>query len=579
MVRLLPAVTLVLAAYIPCTAQQVIYSEDFEGAAPTFTLNTPDMGSVVAGDNTWLVNNAYTGGQGTLECFGIPFSFSIPNTAAQPSGIASPNGNYMHITSMAAISSGVLNCNFAAADGLCTNAASHFARMSTDVSTAGASDATLSFWWICAGSPDNFGELYYSTDGGTSWTVIPPVNGAYRNQSAWVQQTVTLPAFAGQATLRFGFRFVNNEATAASDPAFGIDDVSITTTSQAATLVTGALPSSSYCPGSTLSVPYTATGTWDTDNIFTAELSDANGSFGAPTALGSITSNTSGNIAANIPAGTPTGTGYLVRVVGSDPAIVASNTQAITVVEAPYAGEDHHISYCSNEGPQVLLDEFPGASACGSWTSPDGNAMSGILDPATAPAGGYTYTTNCPGDCPQDEAVLVVGIVAAPNAGDSAGVTVCTNDAAFSLFSELGGTPDAGGTWALLGAPHSGNFTPGTDPGGCYLYTVAGISPCSNATAVVCVEVINCTGINEQADGWPGLRWIGQQGSTQLIEVGKDQPDHVGVFEPSGRAVAADLHAAGQKLALNLRGAASGVYVVRLTQGNRTAVLRVVQQR
>ncbi len=579
MIRLLPALPLLLAAYIPCSAQQVIYSEDFEGAVPSFTLNTPDMGSVVAGDNTWLVNNAYTGGQGTLECFGIPFSFTIPNTAAQPAGITSPNGNYMHITSVAAINSGVLNCNFAAADGLCTNAASHFARMSADISTAGASDVTLSFWWICAGSTDNYGELYYSTDGGTSWIMVPPALGAYRNQSSWVQQDVTMAAFAGQASLRFGFRFVNNEATAASDPAFGIDHVSITTTSQTAALVTGALPSSTYCPGSTLTVPYTATGTWDTDNIFTAELSDANGSFGAPAAIGSVTSSTSGSITATIPVGTPTGTGYLLRVVGSDPAIVASNTQAITVVEAPYAGEDHHVSYCSNQGPQLLLNEFPGASPCGSWTSPDGSAMTGVLDPATAPAGGYTYTTNCPGDCPQDAAVLVVGIVAAPNAGDSASITVCTNDPSFSLFSELGGTPDAGGSWALLGVPHSGVFTPGTDPEGCYLYTVAGISPCTNATAVVCVEVVNCTGIDEQTHGWPGLRWLGQQGDVQLIDPGKGQPDKVNVFDPSGRAVAANFHVEGQVLTLNMGDAASGVYMVRLTKGTKTAVVRVVQQR
>jgi hypothetical protein len=578
MARSLPVI-LLTAVVSSCLAQQTVFLEDFEAAQSAFTLNAPDMGSVQAGDNTWLVNNAYSGGQGTLNCFGIPFSFTIPATVAQPAGISSPNGNYLHITSEAAISSGILNCNFAAADGICTAAASHFVRMANDVSTVGAVDATLSFWWLCAGSPSNYGELYYSTDGGTSWILVPPPGGAYRDQATWTQQTVTLPDFAGQASLRFGFRFVNNETTAASDPAFGIDDVMITTTAETVSLSTGALSSAAYCPGSTLIVPYTATGTWDTGNIFTAQLSDANGSFGAPTDIGSITSNSSGTITAVIPVGTPVGAGYLIRVVGSAPAIVAANTQAISLTEAPFAGLGHHVSFCSNAGPQVLLDEFPGASSCGSWTGPDGNAMSGVLYPETAPAGGYTYTTNCPGDCPQDMAVLVVGIVQAPNAGDSSSITVCTNDPAFVLFPELGGTPQTGGTWSYLGAPHPPIFNPGVDSEGCYEYTVAGVSPCANATAMVCVEVDDCTGIHEDGAPWPELRWLGQAGQWQQFRTGPQKPDQVIVYDAVGHLIPMKFQVQGQLLLLDLAGASPGAYAARLINGSRAGVVRFIQQR
>jgi hypothetical protein len=567
-----------LAATSVLHAQQVVFSEDFEGAQPAFTLNTPDMGSVVAGDNTWLVNNAYSGGQGTLTCLGIPFSYSIPATAAQPAGISSPNGKYLHIASEAGISSGILNCNFAAADGICTNAATHFVRMSSDVSTLGATDATLSFWWMCEGGADSYGELYFSTDGGTSWTLVPPAGGTYSNQSSWIQQTVTLPAFAGQNALRFGFRFVNNETTAANDPAFAIDDIAIATTAQTVNLSTGALPSANYCPGSTVIVPYTATGTWDTDNIFTAELSDVNGSFGAPTAIGSITSNTSGSIASVIPPGTPVGSGYLIRVTGSSPATVSDNTQAIALVEAPYAGEDHHITYCSNAGPQVLLNEFPGASTCGTWAGPDNNAMSGILDPATAAAGGYTYTTNCPGDCPQDQAVLVVGIVMSPDAGTDADLTVCSTAAPVDLLSALGGSPDAGGTWTFNSAPVMGFFNPATDSAGCFAYTVVGISPCANDTALVCVQVEDCSGIDEQMAAWPGLHWLGQRGHSQQIFTGTGMPDQVLVLDAVGRIVPASAHMEGELLTLDLAGIAAGVYAVRLEKGSRAGTVRFIQQ-
>lgn len=572
--------TAILAlALSPVLAQQVLFSEDFEGIQPAFTLNTADMGSVPAGDNFWLVNNAYTGGTGTLECLGIPFNFTIPNTAAQPAGISSANGNYLHITSAAGSASGVVNSSFAAADGFCTDAANHFARMSADVSTLGASDVDLSFWWLCAGGPNSYGEVYYSTDAGTTWTLISTPIAAYRNQSAWVQQTVSLPAFAGQAALRFGFRFVNAVATAANDPAFGIDDVSITSSSVETEVITGALAASTHCPGSVVAVPYTATGAWNSGNVFTAELSDINGSFAAPTAIGSVTSISSGTITATIPTSTPVGTGYLIRVTGTDPATVAGNTTApITIIEAPYAGQDTHVSFCETDDPQLLLDFMPGASSCGTWTGPAGSAVPNILDPAVAASGAYTYLTNCAGSCPQDSAVLTVGIIAAPDAGTSTSVIVCSDGPAFSLYDSLAGTPNASGTWAGASLPIGGMYDPATMVPGCYTYTVAGTSPCVNATSTVCVAEESCTGINEAIGGLSSLRWLGQQGSLHQVRIGTVKPRSVELFDLSGRQLEAMTSIQGDLLSVNMSGAVPGVYLVRITTGDRVATLRMIHQ-
>ena len=166
---------LLLALLISCSliapAQTVLFNENFEGT-PAFALNTADQGGATASaDNSWLINNAYTGGNGSVVCFGFPLPFNVGNTPAQPGGINNPNGNYLHITSVAAQNSGILSCCFLAADGLCANAASHFAGMTTDVAT-GAADITLSFWWLCAGGTNNYGEVYYSTNSGASWNVI-----------------------------------------------------------------------------------------------------------------------------------------------------------------------------------------------------------------------------------------------------------------------------------------------------------------------------------------------------------------------------------------------------------------------
>ncbi len=567
-----------LVALVPAWAQQVVFSEHFEGLQPAFTLNTPDVGAVESGDNTWLVNNAYAGGAGTLQCFGIPFSFTIPATAAQPAGISNANGRYLHITSAAAINSGILNCNFAAADGLCANEASHFARMAVDVSTVGATEATLGFWWLCAGGVNCFGELYFSTDNGTSWALVSTPVASYMGQATWVYQSVSLPEFAGRPALRFGFRFVNGTSTAASDPAFGIDDVSITTTTAAQGLTIGALAASSLCPGSSLDVPYDATGTWDTGNIFTAELSDADGSFGAPAAIGSITAVTSGTIAATIPSSAPIGAGYLIRVVGSNPATISANTVAVTLLAAPYAGESHHVSFCRAQPPFPLLNELPGASACGTWTAPDGSAFSGTLDPSTATNGGYTYVTNCPGNCPQDQAVLVVGMVQPPDAGDSTAVLVCINDPAFALFNLLAGTPDAGGTWSFTQAPHGPLFVPGVDPEGCYWYTVVGVNPCQPASVSVCITVDNCTAVDEVAAG-RGLHWLGQQGQQQRIAVGGGGPYQVQVFDVAGRPMLVSARKEGPLLTLDMAEAASGLYTVRLVANGSIATVRLLHQR
>jgi hypothetical protein len=83
-----------------------------------------------------------------------------------------------------------------------------------------------------------------------------------------------------------------------------------------------------FCPGSSISINYTATGSFNVDNVFTAELSDPNGSFAIPannTIIGSVSSTTSGTISATIPAVIGFGTAYRVRVVSSNPQVVGSD--------------------------------------------------------------------------------------------------------------------------------------------------------------------------------------------------------------------------------------------------------------
>ncbi|MCC6385296.1 MAG: T9SS type A sorting domain-containing protein [Bacteroidia bacterium] len=95
-----------------------------------------------------------------------------------------------------------------------------------------------------------------------------------------------------------------------------------------------------YCAGSQLTLPYTATGSYNgaaflqPANVFTAQLSDSSGDFSNPVIIGSITSRVSGNINVTIPASTPPGNAYRIRIVSSSPALTGSDNGSDIRIES-----------------------------------------------------------------------------------------------------------------------------------------------------------------------------------------------------------------------------------------------------
>lgn len=214
-------------------SQEVLFFEDFETGGGTFDLNTSDEGGISAssGANQWIVNSWYTEGFGTdTDCsFGDLWCQPVP---AQDSEISSTDGNYLHTYSdLGNDFCFNQNCNIQSADAGCSGEESYFASMSADVSTVGYTDVTLDFWWLCEGSSFAYGELWYSTDGGSSWTEYT-ISPDYEGQLTWANEVVSDPAWGGQSTLRFGFRFVNEFDFSGYNNliGWGIDDVSISAT-------------------------------------------------------------------------------------------------------------------------------------------------------------------------------------------------------------------------------------------------------------------------------------------------------------------------------------------------------------
>lgn len=307
-----------LFAGLSAHAQTTLFQDNFESGAGNWTLNGG------SGNNQWVLNSEYVDNSG----LGL-----VADTPDQPVGtVNGPNSSYLHIYNTQACGFGICNASFDTG-----SSSNQSAAQTTPISTTGYTNVTLEFIYLCAGaSGTSYGVVEYSTDGGTMWTAA---TGQYSGVSTWTNASITLPAFDNTASLKFRFRWQNGSS--GNDPAFAIDELKITGTAGAgATIGTGAITTTTYCSNNSanISVPFTVTGTVNAGNVYTAQLSDNSGSFASPTAIGTLSSTSTGtlSIAATIPGGLPAGNGYRIRVDASNPATVGTdNGMNLTVAPPP----------------------------------------------------------------------------------------------------------------------------------------------------------------------------------------------------------------------------------------------------
>ncbi len=132
--------------------------------------------------------------------------------------------------------------------------------------------------------------------------------------------------------LRVITAFVNTTPSSCAMTEGEAEDYSITVQSTATNTITlGTIPTTTYCAGSTIFVPFTFTGTFTGTNTFTAQLSDAAGNFGTPSATQIGTSS----IALTIPTTATASANYKVRVIASDPVTTSNESALITINVLP----------------------------------------------------------------------------------------------------------------------------------------------------------------------------------------------------------------------------------------------------
>jgi|GEM_PF-3784569 len=95
--------------------------------------------------------------------------------------------------------------------------------------------------------------------------------------------------------------------------------------------------------GEQISVSFIANGTFQQNNIFTAQLSNSSGSFSFPVTIGSLAGTSSGTIVATIPTNTASGTGYRIRIVSDNPTINGSDNGTDITISPEFCNPENVI--------------------------------------------------------------------------------------------------------------------------------------------------------------------------------------------------------------------------------------------
>jgi len=173
-----------------------------------------------------------------------------------------------------------------------------------------------------SGSANANVKLYWGSEAG-----LPDLNG------------LKVGKWDGSSWTDAGAVAVNGSAASGKVTSDVVSSFSPFTLAEANTITTGAIAGSPFCPGEPVTVPFTSTGTFNSGNVYTAQLSDKNGSFGAAKNIGTLSSTSNaGNISGAFPTTSKAGTKYRIRVISNHPVVTGSNNGvnlSVTACAAP----------------------------------------------------------------------------------------------------------------------------------------------------------------------------------------------------------------------------------------------------
>ncbi|MEO8591560.1 MAG: T9SS type A sorting domain-containing protein [Flavobacteriales bacterium] len=252
------------------------------------------------------------------------------------------------------------------------------------------------------------------------------------------------------------------------------------------------------CPGATLQVHYESTGAFNAGgffvpaNHFTAQLSDATGSFAAPVTIGDVVATASGSIAVTIPANTPPGTGYRIRVISTSPDFIGtSDPFDITIGGTPVAAITAAGPSLICTGESLTLTAVGGPSY--QWQL-DGTDIPGATDETYEATGAGAYTVLVDNTCGFATSNTIAVEVNEPptQAVDDLSYQICAGESVEITAHDQSGQSPLSYQWMLNDAPIAGatDSVVSATLGGSYTVEVTnGATGCSFITPQVMVEV------------------------------------------------------------------------------------------
>lgn len=194
-------------------AQNLIWNEDFQGALDWDLTLEPGFNDPTDA-NVWVISDD-EGGVAPPNC-----------------GVAANGNNTLHVSCQGAwcVGTGALYNAGDGGAGFFNSTTDRRAAYTQAISTVGETNLEFRFDWIGVGQAgQDFAELEYSIDGGTTWVVLwTQTPGAIcgGGQGEWAEEIVALPAaLENQADLRFAYRWRNDNDGAGSDPSFAINNL------------------------------------------------------------------------------------------------------------------------------------------------------------------------------------------------------------------------------------------------------------------------------------------------------------------------------------------------------------------
>jgi hypothetical protein len=230
-------------------------------------------------------------------------------------------------------------------------------------------------------------------------------------------------------------------------------------------ITTGNVAGNPFCAGKTgITIPYTKNGIFVSGNVFTAQLSDANGSFSSPLNIGSLTSVNNGTIVSNVALPSTPGTQYRIRVVASNPATTGTpNASNLTVNLAPStANAGNDTAVCDTMA--AISANLPSIGT-GTWTLASGQGnITAAGSPSTTVTGlgagvNKLVWSIANGGCTTSRDTVIITRVDFTTIADAGTDKIaCSNSTSLEGNTVVNGT----GAWTLIQG--AANITDPADP-------------------------------------------------------------------------------------------------------------------